>query len=144
MQCSLVLSCHENDPEATGWPWRVPGIPGPQQPPAKRTQPQYPVPMNIPLLAPSHTRPRQGPAPYRHGRSGSNQECGDGQPPVVSPGNASGYPVTQLPSPAGLIWVRIWRGFRRAGNDVAQLALAPPRAALRVAPPSSGLMPPNI
>lgn len=37
---------------------------------------------------------RAGPAPYRHDRSGSNQECGDGQPPP----RASTFPgAMQMP-----------------------------------------------
>lgn len=35
MQCGGLLRCHENNPEVTARLWRVPGIPGPQQPPAK-------------------------------------------------------------------------------------------------------------
>lgn len=103
---------------AVASPWNSRGLATPRERHLSPKLPQYPMPMNIPLLAPSHashTRQMTGPAPYGYGRSGSNQECGDGQPPAVpSPGNAFWCPVSDL---AVKSCVAPWqRGFLQGGK----------------------------
>lgn len=81
-------------------PWRIPGIPGPSNPP--RIGPPTPIPRvdEHPTSRTIQYPPEAGPAPYVHGRSGSNEECGDGQSQPSGP--------SFFPNSPGAPW-HVWR-----------------------------------